>query len=200
MAAAAVLTHLEANARPREYLHALAGFGVDQDDGVAVAPAQGELVDAQHLQGRSGRQRDADEAQEDILLELLNTTPVMRDGVHDQFSSPGDAQAWQQTHGGCGSEDERENLILARDALQEVIRGERAPGALSELVTGTSYRPVVDEDGIAWDLDVPEGRRLVVLAVLTWGDLQERKPGRLRPCAGHQSAAGRTACCCRPVC
>ncbi|WP_377266971.1 CGNR zinc finger domain-containing protein [Peterkaempfera sp. SMS 1(5)a] len=124
-----------------------------------------------------------DQAQEDTLLELLNTAPMVRDAVQDELADPQTARPWQQAHGGSGSEEERRHLIAARDALQEVIRGRREPASLTALLEGVSSRPTVGGDGIAWELDAPAERRAAVDAVLTWAALRQAKPGRLRPCA-----------------
>ncbi|MET8331991.1 CGNR zinc finger domain-containing protein [Streptomyces sp. NPDC005181] len=127
-----------------------------------------------------------DAAQEDTLLELLNTAPLIREAVQDQLSNPEVARSWQQSHGGRGTEGERQYLIQARDALQDVVRGQREPASLSALLEGVSYRPIVNDDGVGWELDAPDERRPAVLAVLTWGTLQQNKPGRLRPCANTE--------------
>ena len=49
-----------------------------------------------------------------------------------------------------------------------------------------SYRPTVTSDGIAWILELPEGRTAAARAVLAWGALTVSGPGRLRPCANSE--------------
>jgi predicted RNA-binding Zn ribbon-like protein len=127
-----------------------------------------------------------DQAQEDALLELLNTAPVVNGAVQDQLSSPASARSWLQAHGGIGTEAERRHVVRARDALQEVVRGRRAPASLSGLLDGVSYRPVVGDEGVTWDLDAPDDRRKAARAVLAWDALRQSKPGRLRPCANPE--------------
>ncbi|MGW3723235.1 ABATE domain-containing protein, partial [Streptomyces sp. NPDC005133] len=70
---------------------------------------------------------DADREQQDTLLELLNTTPVVNGEVQDQLADPEAAEAWQRAHGGSGTADEHRHLLRARDALQEVVRGIHGP-------------------------------------------------------------------------
>jgi predicted RNA-binding Zn ribbon-like protein len=124
-----------------------------------------------------------DSAQEDALLELLNTTPVV-DGVpQDRLADPDTARAWQRAHGGTGDRAEREHLVLTRDTLQEVVRGRRGPGALAPLLDGVVSRPKVTDDGLDWDIDAPAEHRAGVRAILAWSALHRDRPGRLRPCA-----------------
>lgn len=127
-----------------------------------------------------------DTAQEDMLLELLNTAPVVKGAVQDRFADPDAARSWQRAHGGSGTESERRHLVTARDALQAVIRAEREPASMSPLLEGVRYLPAVGEDGIGWELDAPDDRRAAVRAVLAWGALQQSRPGRLRPCANPE--------------
>ncbi|CAM5410211.1 hypothetical protein STENM327S_08792 [Streptomyces tendae] len=66
-------------------------------------------------------------AAEDVLLELLNTTPVTRGSVADALGTPAEGRAWVRGHGGAGSDEEVAFLVAARDALQDVVRGGGAP-------------------------------------------------------------------------
>lgn len=127
-----------------------------------------------------------DAAQEDTLLALLNTTPVVRDTVVDRLAVGEAAAAWQRAHGGTGGEAERRELIRTRDALQGVLRGRQQPVSLAKLLTGVVARPRPGENGITWELDVAAERRSAVLAVLAWSSLLQTKPGRLRACANPE--------------
>jgi predicted RNA-binding Zn ribbon-like protein len=124
--------------------------------------------------------------QQDVLLELLNTTPVTDGGVRDLLADPEAAASWQKAHGGDGGAAERRLLLRARDALQEVVRGDRPAASLAPLLKGVVSRPRLSPDGVSWEVDVPAERRLAVEAVLAWGALQEAMPGRLRPCANPE--------------
>ncbi|MFJ7947757.1 CGNR zinc finger domain-containing protein [Streptomyces sp. NPDC096354] len=126
---------------------------------------------------------DADREQQDALLELLNTTPVVNGVVQDQLADPEAAEAWQRAHGGSGTADEHRHLVQARDALQEVVRGSRPATSLSPVLQGVTSRPQVSSVGVSWDLDARKERLMAVQAVMTWSALQKATPGRLRPCA-----------------
>ncbi|MFD3376652.1 MULTISPECIES: CGNR zinc finger domain-containing protein [unclassified Streptomyces] len=126
-----------------------------------------------------------DQEQEHVLLELLNTTPVVDGAVQDQLNASG-AKAWQRAHGGNGTEEERGHLVRARGVLQDTAGGNYDADALSELLDGVAYRPRIGDEGLVWDLDAPPARRVAVQAVLTWFALHRTKPGRLRPCANPE--------------
>ncbi|MET8248656.1 CGNR zinc finger domain-containing protein [Streptomyces sp. NPDC005202] len=128
----------------------------------------------------------ADREQQDALLELLNSTPVVNGSVQDQLADPEAARPWQRAHGGSGTADEHRNLLQARDALQGVVRGSRPATSLAALLEGVTSRPQITPAGVSWQLDVPEERRIAVEAVMTWSALQETMPGRLRPCANPE--------------
>ena len=125
-------------------------------------------------------------AQEDALLDLLNTTPVVDGEERDHLADPQAARTWQREHGGSGSDEERSYLLQARGFLQDVVRGRQEPGSLAGLLDGVSYRPKVTGDGIGWDLDAPAERGPAVRAALAWSGLRQTRPGRLRPCANPE--------------
>ncbi|GAA1714815.1 CGNR zinc finger domain-containing protein [Streptomyces yatensis] len=124
--------------------------------------------------------------QQDTLLELLNSTPVVRGVVQDQLADPEAARAWQQAHGGSGTAEEHAWLLRARDALQDVVRGARPAASLAPLLDGVTSHPEVSSEGVSWELDAPEERRMAVEAVLAWSALLETMSGRLRPCANPE--------------
>ncbi|MFF4826378.1 CGNR zinc finger domain-containing protein [Streptomyces sp. NPDC001312] len=123
---------------------------------------------------------------QDALLELLNSTPVVNGVVQDQLTDPEAAGSWQQAHGGSGTEDELRNLVEARDALQEVVRGTRPATSLAPLLKDVTSRPHMSPAGVSWELDTPPERRMAVEAVLAWSAVQRTIPGRLRPCANPE--------------
>ncbi|MFE2642634.1 CGNR zinc finger domain-containing protein [Streptomyces nigra] len=127
-----------------------------------------------------------DRAQEDMLLELLNTTPIVGGHVTDALAVPVEGRAWVRDHGGTGTSEEVRTLMAARDALQDVVRGTREPACLEEFLEGASSVPRIRNGAVTWSLEVPASRRPAVESVLTWAGLQETKPGRLRPCANPQ--------------
>ncbi|MEU4680317.1 CGNR zinc finger domain-containing protein [Micromonospora sp. NPDC023737] len=127
-----------------------------------------------------------DDADETLLLDLLNTTPVV-DGVpRDDLADAEAGREWLTAHGQPPTEGEWRALLDARGALQGLVRGDEAPRSVARFVDGVSYRPSVVQDGIAWTLDLPRGRSAAARAVLAWDALRVSSPGRLRPCANPE--------------
>lgn len=127
-----------------------------------------------------------DREQQDALLELLNTTPVVGGVVQDQLADPEAARLWQRVHGGSGTPDEHQHLLQARDALQSVVRATRPAVSLAPLLKDVTSHPHLSPTGVSWEVDAPQERRMAVEAVLAWSALQETMPGRLRPCANPE--------------
>jgi predicted RNA-binding Zn ribbon-like protein len=126
------------------------------------------------------------ESNETLLLDLLNTTPVI-DGVpHDELATVEAGRRWLAAHGQPASEDEWPALLDARAVLQDVVLGDQPPTVLARFVDGVSYRPSFDGAGLVWTLDAPAGRIAAARAVLAWDALRMSSPGRLRPCANTQ--------------
>jgi predicted RNA-binding Zn ribbon-like protein len=147
-------------------------------------------------------------ADEDFLLAVLNSTPVV-DGVPtDEFADTARARAWLASVGGQGTEAELRHVAGARRLLQAVVRGEQAPDVLAPLLHGAACTPGLADGQIAWSLTVQPERELAVRAVLTWDALGKTSPGRLRPCANDEcrlflidrSKAGTARWCSMAVC
>ncbi|MBA6434790.1 MULTISPECIES: CGNR zinc finger domain-containing protein [Streptomyces] len=128
----------------------------------------------------------ADREQQDVLLELLNTTPVVDGVVQDRLADPEAARSWQRAHGGSGSAEERRHLLEARDGLQDVVRGSRPATSLAPLLKDVVSRPHLSSAGVSWEVDAPAERRMAVAAIMAWSALQEAMPGRLRVCANPE--------------
>jgi predicted RNA-binding Zn ribbon-like protein len=128
----------------------------------------------------------ADREPQDSLLELLNTTPVVKGVAQDQLADPETGGAWQRAHGGTGTPEERRHLVRARDALQDVVRGSLPATSLAPLLKDVISRPRLSPGGVSWELEVPAERRMAVEAVMAWSALQQKTPGRLRPCANPE--------------
>ena len=129
-------------------------------------------------------------ADEDLLLDLLNTTPVV-DGVPaDTLDGAEAGLRWLADHGMPVSEEEWHALIGVRAALQGVVRGDRPAHAAAPFVEGVVYRAAIERggegEGVVWSLDAPEGRTAAARAVLAWDALRVSGPGRLRPCANPE--------------
>jgi predicted RNA-binding Zn ribbon-like protein len=124
-------------------------------------------------------------ADEQFLLDLLNTTPRADGTPTDQLADPAVARAWLLRQGGTGSAAERRQVRAARDALQAVVRGQQPPAVLAPFLDGVSSVPALTGDRVTWSLRVAGDRQLTVRAVLAWDELERLSPGRLRPCANQ---------------
>jgi predicted RNA-binding Zn ribbon-like protein len=123
---------------------------------------------------------------ETLLLDLLNTTPVVDGRPVDELADADAGRRWLTEHGQPSSVDEWRAVVEARSALQDVVRGDRPAGALAPFLTDVGYRAAAGDDGITWTLDVPAGRTAAARAVLAWDALRVAGPGRLRPCANPE--------------
>ncbi|GAA5137866.1 CGNR zinc finger domain-containing protein [Pseudonocardia adelaidensis] len=121
-----------------------------------------------------------------LLLELLNSTPVV-DGVQrDLLAVDGEAGEWARARGGSGASAEIARLRRVRDRLQAVVRGAEPADALAPFLDGVHLVPELGKGGLRWTLDVTGDARLSARVLLAWGHLQETMPGRLRPCANDE--------------
>jgi CGNR zinc finger/Putative stress-induced transcription regulator len=119
---------------------------------------------------------------EEVLLELLNSTPVMHGERHDTLADDGDLARWSLARGGAGTVEEAGELRRVRDQLQAVVRHQEPPSVLAESLRDAHLVPHPGPEGISWTLDVTHDRRLAVELVLQWGRIGDQLPSRLRPC------------------
>ncbi|WP_415972812.1 CGNR zinc finger domain-containing protein [Rhodococcus sp. 077-4] len=131
----------------------------------------------------TGDARAIDEA---LLIDLLNTTPVVEDQPMDLLAEDADGRDWLSARGGTGSAEELRECRAARDDLQRVVRGATTPSSLSRYLVGLSRVPVLTDDALDWVLQVAEDRRLAARIVLVWAEIRENSPGALRPCANDE--------------
>ncbi|PSL01632.1 putative RNA-binding Zn ribbon-like protein [Haloactinopolyspora alba] len=122
----------------------------------------------------------------DLLLDLLNSRPLVNGEEQDALGDPAAAGRWAREHGGDGSHAELVLLREARDVLQNVVRRDSSPVALSPLLEGVRQTPELTPDGLRWTLEAPPHARLAVDVVLAWAATEEQLPGRLRPCANDE--------------
>ena len=123
---------------------------------------------------------------EALLLDLLNTTPVV-DGVpHDEFDDPTTAAAWLSSHDVVLTAAQLNELIEVRTALQAVVRGEADPQMLQPFLRGISLSPNAAHDGISWELTTRQTSEAAARVILAWDALRISSPGRLRPCANTE--------------
>jgi predicted RNA-binding Zn ribbon-like protein len=122
-------------------------------------------------------------ADEQILLDLLNSTPVVDGVTQDELGTTSQAQRWLRAHGGTATRAELTRVRALRPVLQAVVRGDRSAGELAPFLARVSYRPSMSSIGINWELDAAPDRALAARAVLAWDALRVSAPGRLRACA-----------------
>ena len=117
-----------------------------------------------------------------ILLDLLNTTPVIDGADTDALADDGAARSWLGAHGGRGADVDAVRAV--RDDLQRVVRGDAEAGLLNRHLANVQQRPRIDADGLEWT--VGESADWSARVVLAWGELQNERPGRLRACANDE--------------
>ena len=123
---------------------------------------------------------------QDLLLRLLNTTPVV-DGVeHDELRDDDDGRALLVTLGGTGSADELVAVRAVRTRLQDVVRGAASLTDLAPDLDGVVQVPELGDHGVTWRLDPGGHPGLAVRAVLAAAGLATTAPGRLRACANEE--------------
>jgi predicted RNA-binding Zn ribbon-like protein len=146
-------------------------------------------------------------ADAELVLGVLNSTPVVDGVATDNLEDLRVAQAWLVSMGGLGTEAELSDLLRARTALQRIVRGESSVATLGPLLRGVALVPEVEGE-IRWTLSVDPDRELAVRAVLAWDTIVKQSPGRLRPCANDEcrlflidrTTAGRARWCSMAVC
>jgi predicted RNA-binding Zn ribbon-like protein len=123
---------------------------------------------------------------EALLLDLLNTSPVV-DGVpRDDLEHKAAARAWMRARGIRATDAERAALVEARSILQAVVRGTQPATALQPFLHAVSCQPSATGTGLDWQLRVDREIKGAVRAVLAWDALRILGPGRLRPCANTE--------------
>jgi len=108
-----------------------------------------------------------------VLLDLLNTTPVIDGQIVDQLDA-----RWLRAHRAPTGADIRD----LRDDLQRVVLMEADASVLGRYLTDARQVPNLGPDGVNWSLEADWPARVV----LAWGELERDMPGRLRPCANEE--------------
>lgn len=136
--------------------------------------------------GVRGRRGSAVVNDEDLLVAVLNSTPLVAAGRQEQLEGAA-GERLAQGFGGTGSEEELKHLRRVRDVLQDVIGGGvGAEGELQVLMAPAFLAPLVTGDGIRWELQAPSERRLAARTVVAWSEVVQHMPGRLRACANAE--------------
>jgi predicted RNA-binding Zn ribbon-like protein len=124
---------------------------------------------------------------EQLMLDLLNSTPVIDGEQRDELEDPVVARRWLTAHGRQpASAEEAQAVLELRPLLQQVVRGTRSPADLAPFVARVAAAAGASPDGIEWSLELPGGRGAAACAVLAWDELRRSSPGRLRPCANPE--------------
>ena len=118
----------------------------------------------------------------EVLLDLLNTTPVVDGEATDSLATDASARRWLALRDG---DDEQPKAIRhLRDDLQKVVRGELPAEVLNRYLAAVGQVPRLHADGLDWDIGVSAD--WCARIVLAWGELQNTRPGRLRSCANEE--------------
>lgn len=118
---------------------------------------------------------------EGLLLDLLNTTPVVDGKQRDVLADRESAHAWLRAH--ALAENELNELIAVRNVLQAVVRGTASADALTPYLSAAAMRAHATDNGVEWELAVDDAMRGALRTILAWGALRAARPGRLRACA-----------------
>jgi hypothetical protein len=107
----------------------------------------------------------------DLLLELLNSTPLVAGRPTDELSGTA-AIGWLRARGIPATPQEARAL---REAVAAVVRAEAPAAVLQPFLAGVAQVPSVDGAGVHWRL---ADAGFAARAVLAWAELDNR----LRPC------------------
>ncbi|MGW6457200.1 CGNR zinc finger domain-containing protein [Streptomyces sp. NPDC055078] len=123
---------------------------------------------------------------EELLLTVLNSAPVIDGRPTDTLSAPGAAD-WVRALGGRGTREESERLRHVRDTLHQLIRGTSSDvSGLASALDRARLRPAVSSEGVSWQLEATPDDELAVRVVLAWSRVTAELPRRLRACANEE--------------
>lgn len=122
-------------------------------------------------------------ADEDLLLDLLNTTPVVDGQRTDVLADTPGGTAWARARGGTGTAAEKARLRTVRDAVADVVREDSGPETLAGHLEHLSLSPRLREGTFDWELQTPADEAIAARAMLAWMTMGQGSPRRLRPCA-----------------
>lgn len=132
------------------------------------------------------RWRGDDAADEALLLDLLNTTPVVDGEPTDALAQWPSARTWMRQRSLGDDAAQWRALLEARALLQAVVRGDRPAAALSPILDGVRGVPELVDGRIGWALETAGGHDAAARCVLAWDRLQGNGTPRLRPCANTE--------------
>lgn len=94
---------------------------------------------------------------ETLLLDLLNTTPVVEGMPYDVLAETTTAPGWLREHEVTAAEVA--DLVSVRNLLQAVVRGTESAVARTPYLDAAALRAHATENGVNWELDVDDARR-----------------------------------------
>lgn len=119
-------------------------------------------------------------------LAALNSTPMVDGVAVDELDDPARAAEILLPFEGDGSTAQVKEFRKARDLLQEITNAKAPTADLERQLSRVSLRPTVADGAIQWNLDAPASVAPAARLVLAWNGINERMPGRLRPCANPE--------------
>lgn len=123
---------------------------------------------------------------EDFLLALLNSAPVIAGQPSDALVGPAGRQ-FALRFGGTESAGEAARLRRIRDCLQNAVRGSaEAPEQLQSMLSETVLVPRATAGGLRWELRTPADQKLAARAAVAWSRVTNELPGRLKACANDE--------------
>jgi predicted RNA-binding Zn ribbon-like protein len=126
-------------------------------------------------------------ADETLLMDVLNSTPVVGEVSVDQWPDSPALRQWLSEHDLPQKAATLTSARAMREALQQVASGEQAAQSLSGFLASASRTPLVQLSGeLVWVTRCPDPDVLAVRAVIAFFDLAARRPGRLRPCGNPE--------------
>ena len=125
-----------------------------------------------------------------VLLDLLNTTPVIDGKAVDQLADMAAARAWLRAHA-AGRGEDVDAVRTLRDDLQRVVRMDADASVLRRYLSEVHQVPDIGPDGVDWSLDADWPAR-VVLAWANWRGTCRADCGRVpTTSAGCSSSTAR---------
>ena len=121
---------------------------------------------------------------EDFVLAVLNSTPTLAGRREDQLLGAAGrdfAATW-----GDREPAGLDALVVARDAVQDVIVSGAPSSALEGILDRIVQRPRLTVGGLEWDVDAPPDLELATTFLMAWTETSQRFPGRLRRCANDE--------------
>ena len=129
---------------------------------------------------------DAGREDEELLLELLNSRPVIGGAECDSLGTDPAARSWLRERGFRATPAAVEAVRAVRAATGDVVNGRVPASALNRFVLGVRAELVVGDDGARWQIASGGADGLAVRVTLAWSALARTAPGRLRPCGNPE--------------